>query len=219
MTHKRLASTLIDLSHTIDPSISVYPGTPAPGIEQIASVKADGYAEWKLTLTTHMGTHIDAPAHMVVGGKTLDQYAPESFVGDALVIDCRAPGPHISLDWLKPWELQIDVVDFALLYTGWSAKWSTADYLTGYPVLTKDAAQWLANKSLKGIGMDTISPDPLEAHHYPIHHILFKQELLIIENLTNLEVLAGQVFQLVCLPLKVDRSDAAPARAIAILPR
>lgn len=210
--------TLLDLSHSINGAISVYPGTPLPGLESIATVPADGYAEMKLTLTSHMGTHIDAPAHMIEGARTLDQYGADSFVGPALVIDCRNSNQQgITLDLLKACEPQIDEVDFVLLCTGWSHQWGTEHYLAGYPVLTEAAARWLAGKRLTGIGMDTISPDPLDDSHYPIHHILFNKELLIIENLTNLHLLAGQVFQLVALPLKVEQSDAAPARAIAIL--
>lgn len=209
---------IIDLSHVIHPGISVYPGTPPPGLEWIAQVATDGFAERNLTLTSHMGTHIDAPAHMVKGGKTLDQYTPDYFMGPALAIDCRSlANSDITIDLLKDWEASINQVDFVLFCTGWADQWGTEAYLTGYPVLTAEAAHWLVHKKIKGVGMDSISPDPLSSSHYPIHHLLFDRELLIIENLNNLHLLTGLLFQFICLPLKVEQLDAAPARAMALL--
>jgi arylformamidase len=211
-------STIIDLSHSINNNISVYPGTAQPQIKQLSTVQHEGFAEMSLVLNSHHATHIDAPYHMIEGGKTLDQFAPDKFTGTAFVIDCRALNQkEISIDLLQAHARELEQVDFVLFCTGSSKKWSTPLYLSDYPVLSTAAATWLSQLPIKGVGFDAISPDEIDSLHYTNHKILLGKELIIIENLTNLDQLTGEIFQLICLPLKIENADAAPARAVAIL--
>ena len=85
---------IIDLSHPISPGMPVYPGTEPPVFVTGASIAKAGFLEKKITLFSHTGTHVDAPAHLIEGASTLDQLPVEQFIGKALVLgleDCRGP--------------------------------------------------------------------------------------------------------------------------------
>lgn len=209
---------VIDLSHMIEPQISVFPGSKAPVLEYLYTVARDGFTEMEITMNSHSATHVDAPCHMIEGGRTLDQYPLSQFVGKALTIDCRAlTGNEIPEQLLLNYAQSLATADFVLLYTGWSAKWATPDYLHGYPTLSEKAAEFLAGFSLKGIGVDTISVDPVESTNYPVHHIILGKQMIIIENLANLELLTGKTCTLSCLPLKFKQADASPVRCMGML--
>lgn len=212
------ASSWIDLSHEVHPGISVYPGTKPPVLEYLYTVNNDGFTEMQLTLNSHAGTHIDAPAHMIAGGKTLDRFAPEQFTGAAVVVDCReAPGGEIVADLLMPYAEAIGHAEFVLLYTGWSHKWATGQYVEGHPALTEEAARWLASFPLKGIGVDTLSVDKMDSADYPVHKVILGKEMIIIENLTNLELLPATPFRFFGFPVKLREADATPVRAMAMI--
>jgi len=204
----------IDLSHTLDENISVYPGTPKPKIEIIATHEKNGYAELLLTFPTHTATHLDAPFHMIPGGKRLTDLPVEQFAGKAIVIPY--PKNEFDLQWIKQYEEQINSVDFVILQTGAEQRWKTGKYCDDYPALTAEAAKWLTTKHLKGIGLDAISIDKPDATEFIIHKIILGSGMIIIENLKNLEQLKGKIFDFYALPLPVKDADGAPCRAIAI---
>ena len=80
---------IIDLSHFLEADMPFYPGTELPVFEERASIEMDGYREKKIALCSHTGTHMDAPAHIVAGAKTLDQLPVETFCGDAFLLKIR----------------------------------------------------------------------------------------------------------------------------------
>lgn len=209
--------TIIDLTHPIQPDISTYPGDLAPVITATATIDRDGYQAHCLTITTHTGTHIDAPAHLLPQARTLDQFPASHFQGRALVVDCQTVSGEISRSYLES-RLAPQEADFILLLTGWDRYWRRAAYLGGYPVLTLEAAEWLTSFSLKGIGLDTISIDHPNSAQLPNHRCFLSKGIVIIENLTNLAAIPGPACQLYCLPLLISASDGAPARVIAIVP-
>jgi arylformamidase len=215
-TNAGMSTKVIDLTHLINENITVFPGTPAPKITQLSTIENNGYAELMLTMCTHTGTHIDAPSHMVKGAKSLDQLPPHKFTGRAIAIPCHNR-ESIDLHYLKTFERRIPEVRFILFHTGWQEKWKTKAYFEGYPTLTEDAASWLTSFNLHGIGFDTISADKVSAIDEPNHHILFKKEMLIIENLTNMDKLPDSIFNLVCLPLNIEHADGSPVRAMAMV--
>jgi kynurenine formamidase len=205
-----------DLTHIITEDMPVYPGTKPPKLTPVNTLEADGFAETLLTLYSHTGTHMDAPAHMALDGMTLDQMDVDRFIGPAVCIDVRNAGQFITLEDLMPHQEAIGDSDFVLLCTGWSQKWGQPDYSKGFPVLEEAAANYLAANNLKGIGIDCISVDPTETHEFPNHGIIFGACLFIIENLKNLEAIVGKQVVLACLPMNFYHSDGAPVRAIAL---
>lgn len=205
--------TIHELTHTIRNDMPVYPGTEQPRLTTACTIEQCGYRETLLHMYSHTGTHMDAPAHMLPHGATLDSYDPEKFAGTAVVIDCRGQG-EITLPLLRQYDLA--GVDFVLFCTGWDKKWGTEDYFRGFPCLTAEAAAWLAAQPLKGVGEDTISLDPCDSADFPNHMALLGADFVNTENLTGLEPLLGRRFTFVTLPLKFEHADGCSCRAIAM---
>ncbi len=207
---------IVDLTHTLHAQMPVFPGTPQPSFEPQHTIAKNGFSQLEIRTYTHMGTHIDAPFHMVAGGKTLDELPIEQFMGSAVLLPLRQLNRStIEIEDLEPFEAKIREVDFVILDLNWRQLWGTEDFFKNFPCLSLEAAQWLMPFELKGIGMDTCSVDPIDAEVYHIHHTILGNEMLIIENLANLEQIGAEVFQFQCFPLKIKRADGCPVRAIA----
>ncbi|HPH94828.1 MAG TPA: cyclase family protein [Anaerolineaceae bacterium] len=208
---------IVDLTHFIEPDMPVFPGTEAPLMLQANTVEQDHFAEKKITLYSHTGTHMDAPAHMLTGGKTLDAYSAGDFFGPAVLVDVIRMGlPYIGVGELASYEAGLREASFLVLRTGWSEKWGQPGYFSGFPALSEEAARWLIGLGVKGLGVDAISIDRMEDHHFPVHHTLFKAGLFAIENLTHLQELPER-FEMACFPLHIKHADGAPARAAAFI--
>lgn len=208
---------IIDLSHAINNSITVFSNSEKPDIQVSNTHEIDGYAQKKLTLYSHNSTHIDAPFHIIPGAPTLDRMPIESFYGKGVLADCTGIKKNIGVQDLAKYSKELESADFLLLFTGWYMKWKTPEYKFDFPVLSTTAAEWLMQFDLKGIGLDTISIDETESTELPLHHIVLGNGLIIIENLTNLKELEGKNFNFSCLPLKIEEADGSPVRAVGIV--
>ncbi len=210
---------IIDLSHPIAEEMPLYPGTPVVRIRKLHGFAQDGYREKQITLTTHTGTHVDAPAHMLESGKTLDRFPLEQFFGEGVALDVSAlKGKKISKSFLVAHKTVWQKADFILFFTGHDRNWGSEAYFSDFSVLTIEAVEFLLrSQKLKGIGFDTISADAMESTEYPIHRRLMGADCLIIENLTNLAQVAGQRFTFSIFPLAVTDADGFPVRAAAIM--
>jgi arylformamidase len=208
---------IIDLTHTILPEMPVFPGDTPPDIKVLASVETDGFAERRLELGSHTGTHIDSPAHILLHSPTLDRIPPDRFIGRGSVIDLTEPDTStIDIGNLQPHEERFKNSDFVLFRTGWSRLWGQEQYFENFPVLSIEAALWIHSFELKGIGIDAPSVDETLSTDCPIHKILLER-LLIIENLTNLKQLPETGFTFSCFPLKYENADGSPVRAVGII--
>lgn len=208
----------IDLSHAITPRMPLYPGTPPPVFKTAHTIDKDGFAERDVTLSSHIGTHIDAPAHVIPRTATLDQMSINRFAGRALVIDLTG----LRGSKIEPAKLEYDLAliktcEFVLLHTGWSRYWGEQKYFEDYPVLTDEAALWLAGFHLKGVGVDMISVDEPGSTELFVHNTLLERGILIIENLAHLEQLPQSGFTFCCFPLKLEDAEASPVRAAALI--
>ena len=207
---------IVDLSRTITPGMQCFPGDMTPEIERL---EADGFRTANLSLCTHAGTHVDAPAHMSSQSVTLDMMPPETFWGLALLADARgAAGRGIEIADLAPHAEKLAEADFLLLRTGWEDKFGTEEYLAGFPALSCEAAQYALSLGIRGFGFDTISADAVDSETCPIHRTLLGAGALIIENLRGLDALPeGETFLLAALPMPLADAEGAPARVTAIL--
>ena len=204
----------LDLTHTISSQTPVFPGTPGVKIKTIATVEKDGFREKLFQITSHAGTHMDAPAHMLTGGRFLDDFPLDAFMGSAVVVDVR----NTASTELKPEVLDgVPAVDFILFHSGWSVKWGTAAYFGSYPYPGEALAETLVKRGVKGIGLDTISADAADSRDFKTHHILLQRNILIIENLTNLDALPDTPFEFYAFPLKTAQADGDPVRAAAVI--
>ena len=209
---------IFDLTHTIREDMPVYPGTRPPQLSTAFSYEKYGFRETLLTMLTHTGTHIDAPAHLYADKKTLDALPAAQFIGKALVIDCRSVPENgsISMQELAPYGELIHQVDFLLFCTGWDLKWGSPDYYEGFPCVDEEVFDLILRGSYKGIGFDTISLDPVSDSALTYHNRLFaEKEIINIENLKDLHLLGDRPVMFACPPLKVENADGGPTRAIA----
>ncbi len=157
-----------------------------------------------------MGTHIDAPIHMVEGGSYIAEIPLDHCEGRGVLLDVRGKG-HIGTDILDGHDIRSG--DIILLWTDFSEKYRESSYFDEWPVMTVDLAQTLVKKEVAMVGMDTAGPEMDET--FPVHKELLSNNVLIVENLTNLRALEGHDSFLVrAQPMKYHASGA-PARVYA----
>jgi arylformamidase len=211
---------ILDLSHPISEKMPVYPGTEQPRITTGCSIEQDGFLEKKITLYSHTGTHIDAPAHLLPEGATLDRLPIDHFYGTAAGLHLpERNGKTIGIDLVRQTLSKRGgaPTEFLLIYTGWERFWREDRYFTEYPVLSPDAAEWLGTAGLKGVGFDTLSADAADTKDYPVHKILLRRNIIIIENLCSLASLPAGPFHFSCFPLRFLDADGSPVRAAAYI--
>lgn len=215
---KDVTMKIIDFTHMINKGMPLYPGTPGVQLEPIAELNEQGYRETDIHITSHTGTHVDAPFHLEDKGVTLDQIDPECFVGSGVVIDCTdcKAGELITMEHIALAEIPVHV-EFLLFYTGWSRHWGNQSYFGQFPVLNQDVLNYVLGLNLKGIGVDTASIDPVDDASLVRHHKILQQNMIIYENLRGLEFVKGKSFTFCGLPLFYNNADGAPVRAIGIL--
>ena len=209
---------IIDLTHCITEDMPVFPGTDQPKLDVTATCARDGFAETRLSLFSHIGTHMDAPAHVFPGGTTLDAFPAAQFVGKALTVDCThvPAGGRIGMECID--KALADQADFLLLRTGWDTHWGSPAYFGDYPVISPELANYLLASGKKGVGLDTLGADPLADEQLTLHKKLLAQgSFVILENLCHLEQCGHELFTLCALPLQYAHADGAPARVIAML--
>ena len=210
---------IIDLTHTINNDMTIFPGGDKPNNKVISTVMENGWKETRLYMDSHNGTHIDAPAHVIHDGITLDKIDVVNFIGKAALIDCSFLNKNekIGFDLIEKNKKNIDKCDFIIFKTNWSKHWNTDKYFENYPVISDEVANFIVASKKKGIGFDTISIDSIDSCDLPNHHKILSNNILIFENLTNLDLINKDTFTFCALPLKFENSDGAPIRAIAIL--
>lgn len=210
---------VIDLTHTIKAGMPVFPGTEPPKLDAASTFENDGFRETLLTMYSHTGTHMDAPAHVREDGIALDKFGADKFVGKAIVVDCSdlSEGDTIDISYINKYKGIIEDAEFVLFKTGWDRYWDTEKYYGNFPVISEEVADYLISSNKKGIGLDVISIEAIESEDLPMHHKVLKNNLVIIENLCNLDQIGSDLFTFCALPLKFINSDGASIRAVAIL--
>lgn len=200
---------LIDLTHTIHCGIAVYPGDEQVQLEQVKNIRSDGYSNFRLSSEMHVGTHIDGPAHMIPGSATISPLPLEQFTGKGVVIDVRG---EKQIEFKESFRKEIQPETIVLFYSGLDQSFGEPEYFTNHPVLSEELALFLAGQKIKIVGFDWPSPDQ---HPYPIHQILLKNNIFILENLTNLDQLLKESdFEIYAFPLKIE-TDSSFVRAVA----
>ena len=205
---------LYDLSHQLNNETPVFPGMKKPEFKPAATLEKDGYRETRFEMDSNSGTHIDAPAHMLENGKTLDQLPVDSFSGKALIVNVPENIKRIEKEFLAQFEEKLKAAEFVLFKTGWSKLWGTPRYFEDFPTLSAGAVEWLLAFSLKGIGFDVISADPMNSTTYPNHFSILGKGWVIIENLRFPDELTKTEGQFFCFPISYENADGSPVRAV-----
>lgn len=208
--------------------MTTYPDDPDVGLSTEATVEEEGYRVTAISMGSHAGTHVDAPAHTEPRGRTIDEYPASAFRFDAVRLDVSGKAPREPIDRADIREAAASVdpeatfaADLLALRTGWDEYWGT-EWYHDHPFLTPGAAAWLADNDYH-VGVDAPSVDPTpspnarpdEPDGVPAHHALLGSGRLIVENLVDLAAPPEQ-FTLHAYPLSLADAEAAPARAVAM---
>ncbi len=200
---------LIDLSQKIVDKMDVHPYDDGVKLYQDKFLETDQYNNYKLEIGMHAGTHIDTPMHLLESKSYINEIPLQKFIGRGSLLDVR------NEKIIKYKETYDDIVkkdDIVLLLTGYSEKYGTDTYFNNHPVIDEELANFFVEKQIKMLGVDLPSPDEFP---FEIHKILFRHNILIIENLTNLfELLSINSFEVIAFPLKI-RAEASMVRVIA----
>jgi arylformamidase len=222
-----MMSRLIDLSHPLDAETPPWPGNPGVSAEILSAIPPERGPTWKsgpgepvhcntsaFRTCNHTGTHMDAPAHFYNGVPTIERVPLDHCIGPAAMVDVSHLGPRgeIAPGDLRPHEERIATTRKVVFRTGWSSHWGRDDYFREYPVLSEATAAWLVEHRVHLVGVDTPSVDH-EPHR--VHYILLGAHMVIVENLTGLERIGRDVFELIVLPLPLRGLEASPVRAVA----
>ncbi|MCP2636471.1 cyclase family protein [Microbacterium sp. HD4P20] len=210
---------LRDLSHPVRDGMMVYPGDPGVSIGPALTLASDGVAVARLDMGSHTGTHVDAPAHTVPGGRTLADVSLDELVGDAIVL--RVPGaaegqPYGWDDLVVEGGIPASLPPIVIIDTRW-AQWFGDGRALRHPSLDAAAARELMRRGMRVLGVDTLSPDPTGASDgaFPVHEVVLGGDGLIVENVRGLEDLPSRV-RVGFFPLRLD-GDGAPVRGVAFL--
>ena len=211
---------VIDLTLTISENIPTFPGSPQPNFINWESIEKDGYNLELLFLSTHTGTHIDAPYHFVKKGQKIDQIMTKRLVTEAILIKIRKGSDQaITKNDIQKFEKKYGKIDdrsTVIFHTDWQKNLNKKSYFMKNPGLGTSAAKYLASKKINLVGIDSPSIDLGKDGKFSVHHILAKSGILIVENLINLDKINSQKFHLIVAPLKLKNATGSPVRAMAL---
>ena len=190
---------IIDLTLTVSDEIPTFPGSPQPSFIPWENVKEDGYNLELLFLSTHTGTHMDAPYHFLEKGAKIHEISLKKLVSEAVLIKSKKNGGEsITKTDIQKFEKKhgkIASFSSVIFYTGWQRNLQKKYYFTKNPGLSVSAAKYLASKKINLVGIDSPSIDLGKDSKFSVHQIFAKKGILIVENLTNLRVIFHMVHQ------------------------
>ncbi len=208
---------VVDLSLPLRHGMSGYPGYPGYDTEQLQQYETDGKVSHRIEMNTHQGTHIDAPAHFIDGGQTVEELSLETLQGPARVVDLRAyRGEAITAETLRTEASNLTANRVLLLTGDVDARFDGQQFFDSAAVLTADAAGWLIDRDVSLVGNDFLT-EGIETNDRPVHHALLGEQIPIVEYLCNSDVIVDQTtVEFRCLPLHTPGLEASPVRAVAL---
>lgn len=210
----------LDLTLTISKNLPMFPGSPKPQFISWSTIKKDGYNLELLFLSSHSGTHMDAPYHFIKNGKKIHEIPVSRLTNNAILIKLRKKANQaISKNDIIKFEKKHGIIpknSTIIFATGWQKNLQSTNYFEKNPGLSVSAAKYLTSKKINLVGIDSPSIDLGNEKKFSVHQILSKNNILIVENLANLTKISGNYFKLVVLPLKLKDATGSPVRAIAL---
>lgn len=206
---------VVDLSMRITESLRVFPGSPQPCFVPWTTFPKHGYDSEAVFMSTHTGTHMDAPSHFIPGLPAIDKIPASKFVASALLVRI----PKKANDLVEAIDFRgLDILenDAIVIGTGWKRRARARNYMAENPGLSAGAARYLVSKNVSAVAIDGPSIDAGQDSGFSAHKILLAKQILVIENLRNLGRLPDR-FVLVIAPLKMRAATGSPVRALAVL--
>ncbi|MFI5119409.1 MAG: cyclase family protein [Thermoanaerobaculia bacterium] len=216
---------LVDLSHTVEAGMATYKGLPGPVITDHLSREASRalYAPGttfqigKIEMVANTGTYVDAPSHRWEDGVDLSGLSLDLLAGrEGICIAApHARGLAVGEDFLEGREVRGKAV---LVHSGWAEFWGTSTYFHRSSHLTSSAARLLAARGAAIVGIDSHNIDDTDDKTRPVHSILLRAGIPVVEHLCNLEALPASGFRFYAVPVKVVGMGTFPVRAFAEAP-
>jgi len=202
---------IYDISVVISPNMTVYKDYPhkKPVFTNVSNFETGSSYETDIKMNVHSGTHVDFNLHMLKDGNTSSNAILSNYITDAKVFDLTHLKDKIEADDLK--ELNIEKDDFVLFKTRNS---NVEHFDFGFVYVTESAAKYLAEKQIKGVGVDALGIERDQPGH-PTHKTLMNHNIVILEGL-RLKDIVPQSYILIALPLKFEGLDGSPVRAVLL---
>lgn len=207
---------IYDVTVPLSNELPTYPGDPGIQIGDASSLaNGDSANVSVLNFGAHTGTHVDAPAHFIDGGSTVESIPLDALIGEAVVVE--VPEDHLVVDEAFVTANVAPGTERVLFKTRNSAFWSETppQFHKDFTHLNLQAATWLRDQGAKLIGIDYLSIERFKSGNHEVHLALLSKGVVILEGLNLGNVPAGR-YELICLPLRLRSSlgDGAPARAV-----
>jgi kynurenine formamidase len=220
-------SKIIDLTHSLNSHVPCWGG--GCGFSHTLRDDYDPSAPFKfrtydMKMQAGIGTHMDAPAHCIPGGKGISDIELKNFFAPCHVINI-SPKAHeaysLSVADIEAFEAQYGEIvpgSFVIIYTGWDQYWNDPIRYRNnlaFPDISKEAAQVFLRRKIFGLGIDTLSPDRPEGGFH-VHQLLLEENKYIIENVANASKLPAVGAYTIVLPMKIENGTEAPVRLVGI---
>jgi arylformamidase len=202
---------ILDISLPIFSGMPIWPGDPAPALEPVTTLECHGVQTSRLILGTHTGTHLDAPRHFIPGGRTVDQLDLRALVGPCQVIEVVHGEGRLSHADLRPFDLQPGAR--VLLKTQRSPRPDGLAFAPDFIALDPSAADYLCERRVRLVGIDSPSIDAWGVDDFPCHKRLLGADILLLESLVLRHVAPGG-YGLIAVPLNLVAADGCPVRAL-----
>lgn len=207
-------SRIYDLSVPIRTGGLVYPGNPEIDVELQQAVAKGASANVSLIrFGSHTGTHADASRHFFDDGQPVDRIPLERLIGPAILVAFPDDVRSVTAEHLR--EKDLKGHKRVLIRTRNSALLSRAEFVRDYTFLAPDGAEYLVEIGVELVGVDYLSIEQFHSGHHRTHRTLLERSVVIIEGL-DLSVPQTGEYQFICLPLRLEGCDGAPARAVLI---
>jgi arylformamidase len=216
---------VIDLTMRISSSMRVFHGSPQPCFIPWSRFDCHGYDSEAMFMSTHTGTHVDAPCHFKPGLASIDRIPADRLVSNAILIRVQKHAGQL-IEQQDLGSHQIRQGDAVVIATDWEKHATSRNYMTENPGLSKQAAKHLARKEVNVVAIDCPSIDVGTDSKFTAHNILLSNNILAVENLCNLNIIdtiltrsnnSNSRFTLIISPLKLKGATGSPARVLAII--
>ncbi len=179
--------------------------------------KYQGKASFEITemvFQTSIGTYLDSPYHRYPDKRDISEITLDEVILPGIIIDVRDSSAFQSIS-LERLPQNFNFTGKAVLFNfNWSCYWGTEQYYE-YPFISEEIIEFLINKNVKLVGVDTVNVDDSRNLARPAHTLFLQNDILIVENLTNLESLYGRTFRFFVVPIKGKKVATMPVRAFA----
>lgn len=208
---------ILDLTREVGNDTKVFPGSPLPKFITWTKMDVHNYDSEVIFMSTHTGTHMDAPSHFATNASTIDKILVGRLISNAILIKLKKGSNQlITADEIKASNVSIKQGDTIVLSTLWENEIDKDYFFSHSPGLAEDAAKYLIDKKVNAVCIDSPSIDRGSESSFAVHKLLLSNEILIVENLCNLDKLNCQYFTLIMTPLKLSGASGSPIRAIAV---